>query len=117
MDGVSGLTEDFLSFPNEFVEVSGAGRRLALVYELTAGVHPEILDRVDEFLRSARYDTAVREASILAEQSLRAGVPNSKHQSASELINKIFAATSPTCRQRKLHATGKPASLQAPKGP
>jgi len=92
VDGVSDDDEGFLSFANGFIEVSGAGTRLALIYELTAGVHPEILGRVDEFLRLGRFDTAVREASILVEQSLRACAPLSKHQSATELVRTLFEA-------------------------
>jgi hypothetical protein len=92
VDGVSGDDEGFLSFADGAIEVTAAGTRLALIYELTAGVRREILDRVDEFLRLGRYDTAVREASILVEQTLRAGVSTSKHQAASELVNTLFTA-------------------------
>jgi hypothetical protein len=90
VDGISGDDEGFLSFAGGCLEVSSAGRRLALVYELTAGVHPEILDRVDEFLRLGRFDTAVREASILVEQALRSCVPHPKHQSATEVVKALF---------------------------
>jgi len=94
VDGIANLDDDLLGFPDKFIEVSPAGRRLALVYELTAGVHPEILAHVDDFLRSERFDTAVREASILVEQTLRDSVlsskQGSKHQSAQELVNAFF---------------------------
>jgi len=91
IDGVANLHDDFLHFPDEYVEVSPAGARVALAYELTAGVHPDILEHVDGFLLSSRLDTAVREASLLVEQKLRACVQNSKHQSATELVNTFFA--------------------------
>jgi len=90
IDGVSTDDEQFLSFSSDFIEVSALGRRLALVYELTAGVHPKIAGRVDEFLRLGRFDTAVRESSILVEQELRSCVQGSKHQSASELVKALF---------------------------
>jgi hypothetical protein len=56
VDGIANLDDDLLVFPDRFIEVSSAARRLALVYELTAGVHPKILTHVDEFLRSERFD-------------------------------------------------------------
>jgi hypothetical protein len=76
IDGVSTDDEQFLSFSSDFIEVSALGRRLALVYELTAGVHPKIAGRVDEFLRLGRFDTAVRILDLgrAGAQVLRSGL-------------------------------------------
>ena len=48
------------------------------MYELTAGIHPGIGHRIDDFLELERYDAAVREASVILEDALGALVTTPK---------------------------------------
>jgi uncharacterized protein Ymh len=104
IEGVTDLEEDFLRYPQKYIEPTPKAAHLALIYELTAGIHPEILDRVDEFLEINRCDAAVREASILLERAIRALVGNTK-ANANQLIEQMFEQVSsmlPMPRARKL---------------
>jgi len=89
IEGLSHLDADFLYFPQEYVELTPRAAHLALIYELTAGLHPRILDRVDELLEIDRCDAAVREASVVLEEALGALVTRPKSH-GKRLIDQVF---------------------------
>jgi hypothetical protein len=95
VDGVSESTDGFLEFPEGCVEISGDGAQLALLYELSADVHPSILERIETLLEVRRYDSAVRDASIMLEHAIKALVPESAHRHGKQLIDKVFAKDNP----------------------
>jgi hypothetical protein len=89
IEGVSGVEDEFLWLPNGYIALTPKRSHVALTYELTAAVHPKILNRVDEFLEIDRCDAAVREASILLEQAIGILVGDVAKR-GKELIDQMF---------------------------
>jgi uncharacterized protein (TIGR02391 family) len=78
----------FLEYRDDHIALSSKGEHAILVYELAFDVHPQIMDRIRDFLLSEHYDTAVREATILIEMKMREATGSSRYGQA--LIEECF---------------------------
>lgn len=56
---------------HEAIVLTATGRSWAVILELTADVHRDLLDRAMNHLRNRHYDTAIRDASVLLEGALK----------------------------------------------
>ena len=70
------------------VVLTPEGAHAALITELTAGVHEDLLAELEDHLYDRRYDTAVREAAIRVELALRTASGRAAHGQA--LIEQCF---------------------------
>lgn len=71
IDGVQGIEENSLSFFRDSITITQKGYDAFFIHEFTNDVEPALLSRVEPFLYLARYDTVIREASVILEDSLR----------------------------------------------
>lgn len=78
----------FLDYPDGYISLTYQGENAILVYELAFNIHPAIIERVEDFLFSHHYDTAVREATILLEMRMRQAVKSEKI--GQDLIDECF---------------------------
>ena len=90
VSGLTHLEEDFLYYSGDSISLTDEGQHVALIHELAFGLHPRLLERVELYLYNARYEAAVREASILLESSLRSLIGTTEAVSGFALIDKCF---------------------------
>lgn len=91
LQGVAGLDDDLLSFPLEHITVTPGGLHAILVSELVHDLEPTILERVLEFVFLRRYDTAIREAALVLEQTLRRRAGEHRELHGHRLVEVLFS--------------------------
>jgi hypothetical protein len=77
--GVEEVDRNFLSFPNQFIELTYKGENAAIILELTKNANEKIISPIIDFLFDEKYDTAVRETALRLELFLRETIKSDKY--------------------------------------
>lgn len=94
LSGLSDLEEPHLSYPQGFLSLTAKAYEAVRIHDLTFDLAPQLLARVETLLYSALFDTAIREASVLLEGSLRDLVGAGRESYGLQLVEKCFGRKS-----------------------
>lgn len=92
VEGVVVDDNNNILFPLDSIRLTEKGHKAALVNALTSEISPQISEISKELLILGRYDTAVRDACVFLESSLRDFIQGEANDTGLKLVDQLFSS-------------------------